>query len=193
MEISTEKTKVMAFKGPYPVRSKILLENKIIGQVSKFNFLGCEITFKNEIDINNKLNKFSYITGTLKRTLKNKARKDSIIKLYKTMAVPIITYGSETWTMTAQHTARIQMNFLRPTAGYQRIDKKQNREIRQELNIEELNKTIIEYRTNWKQHLNRMTENRIPKAALNYKPQGGRNPGRPKKRWIQQHFGAGTG
>ena len=52
------------------------------------------------------------------------------------MAVPIITYGSETWTMTAQQTARIQtaeMNFLRPIAGYQRINKKQNREIRQEL------------------------------------------------------------
>ena len=84
-------------------------------------------------------------------------------------------------------TARIQtaeMNFLRPIAGYQRIDKKQNREIRQELNIEELNNTIIEYRTNWKQHLNRIAENRIPKAALNYKPQGRRNPGRPKKRWI---------
>ena len=39
-EISKEKTKVMAFRGPHPVRSKILLENKSIEQVSKFNFLG---------------------------------------------------------------------------------------------------------------------------------------------------------
>ena len=36
--------------------------NKIIEQLSKFNFLGCEITFINEINVNNKLNKFSYVT-----------------------------------------------------------------------------------------------------------------------------------
>ena len=195
MEISPEKTKVMTFKGSHPVRSKIILENKTIEQVSKFNYLGCDISFVNEIDVNNKINKFSYITGTLKRSLRNKARKDSIMKLYKTMAVPTITYGSETWTMTAKHTARIQtaeMNFLRPIAGYQRIDRKQNKDIRQQLNIEELNTTIAKYRTNWKQHLIRMTDDRIPKAALNYKPRGRRGLGRPRKRWEQQ-FGAGTG
>lgn len=196
MEISPEKTKAMAFKGSYPVRTKIILENKAIEQVSKFNFLGCEITYTTETDINNKLNKFNYITGTLKRTLKNKARKDSLIKLYKTMAVPTITYGSETWTMTAQHIARIQaaeMKFLRPIAGYQRTDKKHNTEIRQQLNVEELNTTIVKYRTSWENHLTRMTDNRIPKAAYNYSPRGRRNLGRPKKRWRQQQFGAGTG
>ena len=112
------------------------------------------------------------------------------------MAIPTITYGSETWTMTSQHTAAIQtaeMKFLRPIAGYTRLDKKRNIDIRQQLNIEELNNTIINYRTNWKYHVNRMTENRIPKAALRYKPQGKRKPGRPKKRWTEQEFGAGTG
>ena len=56
--------------------------------MTKLNFLGCEISYIMEIDINNKLNKFNYITGTLNRTLKNKARKDSIMKLYRTMAAP---------------------------------------------------------------------------------------------------------
>ena len=39
MEISTEKTKVMAFKGPYPVLSKILLENKIINRCQNLTSL----------------------------------------------------------------------------------------------------------------------------------------------------------
>ncbi|PSN43495.1 hypothetical protein C0J52_03198 [Blattella germanica] len=63
------------------------------------------------------------------------------------------------------------------------------KDIRQQLNIEELNTTITKYRTNCKQHLIRMTDDRIPKAALNYKPR--RGLGRPRKRWEQQ-FGAGT-
>ena len=49
------------------------------------------------------------------------------------MAVPVISYSSETWTMTDQHTVRIQtgdMNLLRLIARYQRIDKIQNKEIR---------------------------------------------------------------
>jgi hypothetical protein len=33
MKISTEKTKTMAFCGPEPIRSKIVIDNKIIPQV----------------------------------------------------------------------------------------------------------------------------------------------------------------
>jgi hypothetical protein len=43
LEISINKSKVMAFKGKYPVRSKIMINNKIIKQVKNFNYLGCDI------------------------------------------------------------------------------------------------------------------------------------------------------
>ena len=81
------------------------------------------------------------------------------------------------------------MRFLRPIAGYTRLDRKRNNEIRQELEIETLNDTLTNYRTNWRQHVLRMEEHRIPKAAFNYRPQGRRNIGRPRKRWTQQNFG----
>jgi len=39
------------------------------------------------------------------------------------------------------------------------------------------------------QHIQRMHTNRIPKQALQYKPKGRRNIGRPRKRWRDQfHF-----
>jgi hypothetical protein len=42
--ISVTKTKVMAFQGKYPIRLKIILNNKtIIEQVSNFNYLGCNV------------------------------------------------------------------------------------------------------------------------------------------------------
>jgi hypothetical protein len=36
------------------------------------------------------------------------------------------------------------------------------------------------------QHVQRMDTNRIPKQALQYRPKGRRNIGRPRKRWRDQ-------
>ena len=56
-------------------------------------------------------------------------------------------------------------------------------------------KEIKQYQEKWPQHVQRMETNRIPKQALQYKPKGRRNIGRPRKRWRDQfHFeDQGTG
>ena len=45
------------------------------------------------------------------------------------------------------------------------------------------NKTVPE---KWLQHAQGMDTNRLPKQALQYKPKGRRNIGRPRKRWTDQ-------
>jgi hypothetical protein len=45
MSISTEKTKIMAFLGKDPVRSKICINNKTLEQVNTFNYLGCSLSY----------------------------------------------------------------------------------------------------------------------------------------------------
>jgi hypothetical protein len=53
--ISTTKTKVIAFQWKYPIRLKIILNNKsITEQVSNFNYLGCNVTYKYDEDLNDK-------------------------------------------------------------------------------------------------------------------------------------------
>jgi hypothetical protein len=47
-------------------------------------------------------------------------------------------------------------------------------------------KEIKQYQGKWLQHVQRMDTNRIPKQALQYKPKGRRNIGRPRKRWRDQ-------
>ena len=42
---------------------------------------------------------------------------------------------------------------------------------------------IKQYQEKWLQHVQRMDTNRLPKQALQYKPNGRRNIGRPRKRW----------
>jgi len=61
--ISVQKTQSMAFKGRDPVRTKIVIDNKIIEQVNLFNCLGNTISYEGELDIDNKLNNFLKITG----------------------------------------------------------------------------------------------------------------------------------
>jgi hypothetical protein len=41
----------MTFQGKYPIRSKIILNDKsIIQQVSNFSYLGCNVTYKYDED-----------------------------------------------------------------------------------------------------------------------------------------------
>jgi hypothetical protein len=42
------------------------------------------------------------------RTLKNKTRKETNPKFYNIMAVPVLLYGSETWTLRKRDWNRIQ-------------------------------------------------------------------------------------
>jgi hypothetical protein len=67
---SAQKTKLMAFKGRYPVRSKIVIENKIIEKVNSFNYLGNLISYEREVDTGSKLNNYLKITGIINNTFR---------------------------------------------------------------------------------------------------------------------------
>jgi hypothetical protein len=83
----------MAFTEKYPFRSKIILNNKsIIEQVSNFNYLGCNVTYKYDEYLNDKLSKFQNICGVSARELKKKTRKERNLKFYKIMAVQFSTF-----------------------------------------------------------------------------------------------------
>ena len=69
LTISVQKTKSVAFKGRDPVRTKIVIDNKIIVQVKMFNYLG-NISFEKESDIDNKLHNYLKITGIINNVFK---------------------------------------------------------------------------------------------------------------------------
>ena len=74
-----------------------------------------------------------------------------------------------------------------------RLDKIRSEVIRKELEISGIQDVRLKYsyKQNWINHLERMDNTRLPKHALNYKPRGRRDRGRPRKRW--QCVDAGTG
>jgi len=109
-------------------------------------------------------------------------RTETILKIYNTLVLPTILYGSENWTLTALQRRRIEaaeIKLLRPLAGYSLYDHKTNDYIRRELRITDILDKIDEYRRNWLSHLQRMPKNRIPLKSYHYRPQGRRTIGRP--------------
>jgi hypothetical protein len=116
-----------------------VINNKIIEHVNTFNYLGNFVSYEKEKGIHNKIAKFLKITGIISNTFKpNKVQKGTRIKLYNTLALPILLYGSETWTVKSKDKSRLtaaEMKFKRKTARYTRRDHKTNEEILNELEV----------------------------------------------------------
>jgi hypothetical protein len=70
LTISVQKTKSVAFKRRDPVRTKIVINNKIIKQVNTSNYLGNMISYDKELDIDNKLHNYLKITRILNNVFK---------------------------------------------------------------------------------------------------------------------------
>ncbi|PSN56618.1 hypothetical protein C0J52_11288 [Blattella germanica] len=100
------------------------------------------------------------------------------------MAIPILLYGSETWTLTSNQLRRIEaaeMKLLRILAGYTLYNHK-----RTKLNMTPILDAIKNYRNNCHAHVLRMPYNRLPQRIFHYRPDGRRDIGRPRKRWKDQ-------
>ena len=138
LEFATKKTKVFGFVGADHLRTKIIINNETLEQVSQFTYLGCSISYQFSNDVESKLAKFLQLIGTVKRTVLRKVRTETIFKTCNTLVLPTFLYGSENWTLTASQRRRIEaaeMKLLRPLAGYTLYDHKTNDYIRRELQI----------------------------------------------------------
>jgi transcriptional regulator with AAA-type ATPase domain len=80
------------------------------------------------LDLDNKLHNYLKITGIVNNVFgAQKTLKKTRIKLYNTLALPVLLYGSETGTVKARDARRItaaEMKYMR-TAGYTWTDYKQ--------------------------------------------------------------------
>jgi hypothetical protein len=89
--------------------------------MNTFNYLGTSVSYENEEDINGKISKFLKIARIINNK-PNKVRKNTIIKLYSTLALPVLLYGSENWIIKDKGKARLifaEIKFMRRTAdGY---------------------------------------------------------------------------
>jgi hypothetical protein len=118
MEINVEKTRVVAFRGMEPIRSKICINNKTLKQ-NTFNYSGYNISYEGEKDLNIKAANFVKVLGIINQIFKpSLVSRHTRIRIYKTLARSVLSYGSEAWTTRTDERRLIsaEMCFLRRTA-----------------------------------------------------------------------------
>jgi hypothetical protein len=92
-----------------------------------FNYIGCNISYCERKEVNNKVNKFQRMSGIISRTLKGNTQLSTQIKFHKVMTVPVLMYSSDNWSLNLSDKRKIEpaeMRCLRPMEGYTLWDKK---------------------------------------------------------------------
>ena len=115
--------------------------------------------------------------------------KETKLRIHNITAKAALKFGSEAWVLKKREEQRFeaaQMKFLRHLLGITKLDKEKYQCIRQKTGAQNIVKEIKQYQEKWLQHVQRMDKKRLPKQALQYKPKGRRNIGRPRKRWRDQ-------
>jgi tRNA G18 (ribose-2'-O)-methylase SpoU len=100
-----------------------------------------------------------------------------------------LKFGSEAWVLKKREEQRLeaaQMKFLRHLLEITKLDKENINVLGEKTRSQNIIKEIKQYQEKWLQHVPWMDTHRIPKQALQYKPKGRKNIGRPRKRWRDQ-------
>jgi hypothetical protein len=115
------------------------------------------------------------------------------IRIYKTIILPVVLCGCETWSLTLreEHKLRVFENrMLRRIFGPKRDEvtgewrKLHNKELRDLYSSPSIIRIIKSRRMRWVGRVARMGEKRNAYRLLVEKPEGKRPLGRPKRKWV---------
>jgi hypothetical protein len=111
------------------------------------------------------------------------------MKVYNTLVLPMLLYGSEIWTLSKKDTKQvpsIQIKIFRRRAGYTLFDHKRNEEILEQMKVEPVNVKLRIIQTKLATTCNKNEQQHDAKAVLSCRPNGRSRLGRPLKRLLDE-------
>jgi hypothetical protein len=196
LEINVEKTKyVIMSRHPNSGQNQnIRIDNKSFEEVAKFKYFVTTLTNQNDIhdEIKSRLISGNACYYSAQNLLSSRLISKSLkIKIYRTVILPVVLYGCETWSLTLreEHGLRVFENrVLRRIFGPKREDdgswrKLHNDELHNLYSSPNVVRVIKSRRMRWAGHVARMEEGRGVYRVLVGRPESKRPLGRRRGRW----------
>ena len=162
-----------------------------IERVSQFKYLGSILRSDNSVDaeVESRINRAAQVFRSISRLVwyQNKIKVSTKIKLLKSVTIPTLLYGSETWNLLTHHTQRLQvfvnkcLRIITRTFLWEEMRKTQLRNLTK---IERVDVLIQKRRLQWLGYVERMSDERLQKKLLVSKIMNGKRcQGGQKQRW----------
>ncbi|KAJ4434549.1 hypothetical protein ANN_23111 [Periplaneta americana] len=200
LEVNPEKTKYMImYRDENIVRNgNVKIGNLSFEEVEKFKYLEATVTNMNDTreEIKHRINMgnacYYSVEKLLSSSLLSSAVKNLKVRIDKTVILPVVLYGCETWTLTLREEHRLKVfenKVLRKVFGAKRDEvtgewrKLHNTELHALYSSPDIIRNIKSRRLRWAGHVARMGESRNAFRVLVGRPEGKIPLGRPRRRW----------
>jgi hypothetical protein len=197
LEVNPEKTKYMLMSRSQKTGQKhsIKVANRSFKDVAKFKYLGTTLTdqYCMHEESKSKVNSGNACYHSVQNLLSSSLLSRNLkVKICKTIILPVILCGRESWSLTLrkEHRLRVFENrVLRGIFGPKRdevtgeLRKLYNGELHNLYSSPDIIRQMKSRRMRWAGHVARMGEERNVYRVLVGKPEGKRPLERPRRRW----------
>ncbi|KAJ4428908.1 hypothetical protein ANN_25902 [Periplaneta americana] len=164
-------------------------------EVEKFKYLGATVTNINETreEIKRRINMGNACYYSVEKLLSSSLLSKNLkVRIYKTVILPVVLFGCETWTLTLREEHRLRVfenKVLRKIFGAKRDEvtgewrKLHNTELHALYSSPDIIRDLKSRRLRWAEHVARMGESRNAYRVLVGRPEGKIPLGRPRRRW----------
>lgn len=187
MTINASKSKILVLSRDEEETVEVVCNGEVLEVVENFIYLGSNINKQGKIDgeIANRIAKANQIYYSICNSIvgHRDVGQETKLHIYKSVYLPTLTYGSESWIMLDKQVSRItgaEMRYLRRVVGKTRRDHVRNERIRAELKTPALKNILEKRQLKWFGHVCRMSEDREPRKVMEARPTGRRPRGRPR-------------
>ena len=174
----------------------VRIDNFTFERVEGFKYLGTTLTNQNSIaeEIKSRLMSGNACYHSVQNLLSSRLLSKNVkIKIYRTIILPVVLYGCETWSLTLREERKLRVfenMVLRRIFGPRRDEvtvewrRLHNEELNDLYSSSNNVRVIKSRRMRWAGHVARMGEERGVYRVLVGKPEGKRPLGRPRHRWV---------